>query len=149
MLVNTGYVCPIYAQRNKCLRMGQLHLSRSGLQHDERSSSRVEQEKMRGLKSFQEHRECGEKNESTRLRVHFSDSTIPRALAYTSETWSLSKHLLKQEEWLLRVIEYVIERTMQGVKPETDYPLTSALISNSPFFFNEQTNQTRGLYYIK
>ncbi|KAE9419167.1 hypothetical protein Angca_009828, partial [Angiostrongylus cantonensis] len=51
----------------------------------------------------------GTKN--TRLRALLFDSTVPPALTYASETWSLRK----QDERSLSVIEGAVERTMLGV----------------------------------
>ncbi|KAK6737100.1 hypothetical protein RB195_019661 [Necator americanus] len=55
-----GLGCPIHAQRNEHIRMHQLRLSRSGIEHDERPDPRAGQEEKSGLGSVQEHRGCSE-----------------------------------------------------------------------------------------
>ncbi|KAK6751568.1 hypothetical protein RB195_003150 [Necator americanus] len=57
-----GLEYPIHAQRNKHIRMHQLHLFGSGIEHDERPDPRAGQEKMSGLGSVQEHRGCSEED---------------------------------------------------------------------------------------
>ncbi|KAE9420289.1 hypothetical protein Angca_004985, partial [Angiostrongylus cantonensis] len=51
------------------------------------------------------------RTKNTRLRAHLFDSTVPPALTYALETWSLRK----QDESSLSVIERAVERTMVGV----------------------------------
>ncbi|KAE9414353.1 hypothetical protein Angca_005223, partial [Angiostrongylus cantonensis] len=51
------------------------------------------------------------RTKNTRLRAHLFDLTVPPALTYASETWSLRK----QDERSLSVIERAVERTLLGV----------------------------------
>ncbi|KAK6761019.1 hypothetical protein RB195_022185 [Necator americanus] len=55
--------CPIHAQRNEHIRMHQLCLSVSGIEHDERPDPRAGQEEKSGLGSVQEHRGCNEEDQ--------------------------------------------------------------------------------------
>ncbi|VDM63067.1 unnamed protein product [Angiostrongylus costaricensis] len=64
--------------------------SRSGNQYDEQLSSRDEQKKTGGLRSFQEHRGVVKRTRNTKLS-HFFDSTVLPVLTNASETWSLRK----------------------------------------------------------
>uniref|UniRef100_A0A0K0DLL1 Reverse transcriptase domain-containing protein n=1 Tax=Angiostrongylus cantonensis TaxID=6313 RepID=A0A0K0DLL1_ANGCA len=72
------------------------------------------------------------RTKNTLLRVHLFDSTIPPALTYVSETWSLRK----QDERSLSVIERAVERTVLGVSRFTqvrDGIRSSALRQRSKF----------------
>ncbi|KAK6748118.1 hypothetical protein RB195_001004 [Necator americanus] len=51
-----GLGCPIHAQRNEHIRMHQLRLSGSGIEHDERPDPRAGHEETSGLGSVQDHR---------------------------------------------------------------------------------------------
>ncbi|KAE9421365.1 hypothetical protein Angca_007298, partial [Angiostrongylus cantonensis] len=64
-----------------------------------------------GLGAFKSIEDVVKRTKNTRHRAHLFDSTVPPALTYASETWSLRK----QDERSLSVIKRVVERTMLGV----------------------------------
>ncbi|KAK6727534.1 hypothetical protein RB195_005302 [Necator americanus] len=64
--------CPIHAQRNGHIRMHQLRLSGSGIEHDERLDPRAGQEETSGFGSIQEHRGCSEEDQE-----HPAPSPVP------------------------------------------------------------------------
>ncbi|KAK6726156.1 hypothetical protein RB195_004462 [Necator americanus] len=103
---------PIHAQRNEHIRMHQLRLSGSGIEHDERSDPRAGEEETSGLGGVQEHRmDVVKKTRNTWLCAHLFDTTVLPALTYASETWAFRK----QEENAVSVIERAIERVMLGL----------------------------------
>ncbi|KAE9420069.1 hypothetical protein Angca_005952, partial [Angiostrongylus cantonensis] len=61
--------------------------------------------------AFKSIKDVVKRTKNTRLRAHLFDLTVPPALTYASETWSLRK----QDERSLSVIERAVERTMLGV----------------------------------
>ncbi|KAK6765445.1 hypothetical protein RB195_025385 [Necator americanus] len=61
-----GLACPIHAQWNEHIRMHQLCLSGSVIEHDERSDPRAGLEEASGLGSVQEHRGCSEEDQEDR-----------------------------------------------------------------------------------
>ncbi|KAK6763252.1 hypothetical protein RB195_023822 [Necator americanus] len=104
-----GLGCPIHAQRNKHIRMQQLRLSGSGIEHDERPDHRAGQKETSGLRSTQEHRAYSE--EGQEHSAHLFNITVLPALTYASETWAFRK----QEENAVSVIERAIESVMLRV----------------------------------
>ncbi|KAE9419151.1 hypothetical protein Angca_008330, partial [Angiostrongylus cantonensis] len=61
-----------------------------------------------GFKSIED---VVKRTKNSRLRAHLFDSTIPPALSYASESWSLRE----QDERSLSVIERAVERRMLAV----------------------------------
>ncbi|KAK6739365.1 hypothetical protein RB195_021035 [Necator americanus] len=101
--------CPIYAQRNEHIRMHQLCLSRSGIEHDERPD-RAEQEETSGLGSTQEHRGCSEEDQEHPAPCSPLQHVLP-ALTYASETWASRK----QEENAVSIIERATESDARSI----------------------------------
>ncbi|KAK6755622.1 hypothetical protein RB195_014163 [Necator americanus] len=102
--------CPIHAQRNEYIRMHQLHLSGSRIEH-ERPDPRAGQEDRSGLGRYKSIEDVVKETRNTRLCAHFFKTTVLLALTYVSETWAFRK----QEENAVSVIERAIERVMLGV----------------------------------
>ncbi|KAK6743208.1 hypothetical protein RB195_010459 [Necator americanus] len=106
-----GLGCPIHAQRNEHIRMHQLRLSRSGIEHDERLDFELGNRRQAAWGVYKSIEDVVKKKRNTRLRAHLFNTTILPALTYASETWAFRK----QEQNAMSVIERAIERAMLGV----------------------------------
>ncbi|VDM59806.1 unnamed protein product [Angiostrongylus costaricensis] len=95
-------------------RILQLRLFKSGNQHNERLSSRVEQKKRAAWGAFKSIEDVVKKTESSRFVFVFP---TPRffPFKYALETWSLRK----QDESSLNVIINAVGRTLLGVSRVT------------------------------
>ncbi|KAK6749193.1 hypothetical protein RB195_001660 [Necator americanus] len=101
--------CPIHAQRNEHIRLHQLRLSGSGIEHDELPDVRAWQEEKRG--AYKRIEDVVKKTRNNRLRAHLFNTTVLPVSTYASETWAFRK----QKENAVSVIERAIEGVMPGV----------------------------------
>ncbi|KAK6726482.1 hypothetical protein RB195_004669 [Necator americanus] len=106
-----GLGCPIHAQRNEHIRMHQLGLSGSRIEHDKRPDPRAGQKETSGWGAYKSIEDVVKKTRNTRLRAHLFNTTALLALTYTPETLAFRK----QEENAVSVIERATERVMLGV----------------------------------
>ncbi|KAK6736143.1 hypothetical protein RB195_019052 [Necator americanus] len=106
-----GLGCLIHAQRNEHIRMHQLRLSGSGIEHDKRPDPELGRRRRAAWGAYKSIEDVVKKTRNTRLRAHLFNTTVHTALTYASETWAFRN----QEENAVSVIERAIERVMLGV----------------------------------
>ncbi|KAK6764344.1 hypothetical protein RB195_024608 [Necator americanus] len=112
--------CPIHAQRNEHIRMHQLCLSGSEIEHDEPPDPRAGQEETSGLESVQEHRGCSEEDQehpaSCSPLQHQQEENAERTQAIVLETQFTSRLLLetlsKFNETVYSLIDPLMEAQM-------------------------------------
>ncbi|KAK6734510.1 hypothetical protein RB195_017975 [Necator americanus] len=86
-----GLGCPIHAQGNEHIRMHQLRLSGSGIEHEERLDPQAGQEETSSLGAYKSIEDVVKKTSNIRLRAHLFNITVLPALAYASESWAFRK----------------------------------------------------------
>ncbi|KAK6736137.1 hypothetical protein RB195_019048 [Necator americanus] len=111
MFMLNGWVSDAsFTQRNEHIRMHQLRLSRSGIEHDERPDPELGRRRA-AWGAYKSSEDVVKKTRNTRLRAHLFNTTEHPALTYASETWAFRN----QEENAVSVIKRAIERVMLGV----------------------------------
>ncbi|KAK6726136.1 hypothetical protein RB195_004448 [Necator americanus] len=109
MFMRNGWISD--AQRNEHIRMHQLRLSGSGIEHDERPDPELGKRRRGGLGAYKSIEDVVKKSRNIRLCAHLFNTTVLPVLTYASETWTFRR----QEENAVSVIERAIERVMLRV----------------------------------